>query len=51
MFEQITSPEQRIGYSVEVEHYNPLRNKDVHIIYDVNRKNIYDATTSNKKAK
>ena len=51
VFEQISSPEQRIGYSIEVTHYNPLRNKDVHIIYDANRKNIYDATNNNSRAK
>lgn len=51
VFEKISSPEQRIGYSIEVAHYNPLRNKDVHITYDANRKNIYNATNNNTKAK
>jgi len=51
VFDQISSPEQRVGYSIEVAHYNPLRDKDVHIIYDVNRKNIYNATVENSKTK
>jgi len=51
VFNQISSPEQRIGYSIEVSHYNPLRDKDVHIVYDVNRKNIYDATNNNSRSK
>ncbi len=50
VFRDITSPEQRKGYSIHVSHYNPLRNKDVDITYDANRQNIYE-TTNNYKIK
>ena len=32
VFDQISSPSQKVGYSIEVAHYNPLRDKDVNII-------------------
>ncbi len=44
VFEEITSPLCKEGYSVLVEHYNPLRKEDVHITYDANRDKIYNNT-------
>ncbi len=44
VFDKIKSPLQKEGYSVVVEHYNPLRDEDVHITYDASRSDIYDIT-------
>ena len=49
VYEQIISPQQDIGYSVSVSHFNPLRNTNVSIIYDSGRKDIY--SIENSKAK
>ncbi len=48
IFDQISSPKQKIGYSIEVSHYNPLRDKDVHIIYDANREKLYNLDNPHK---
>lgn len=51
VFEKMISPSYRIGYSIEVTHYNPLRNVDVEITYDAGRKDTYYPinSSSNKK--
>jgi len=33
---------KRIGYSIKVSHYNPLRDTDVTITYDSGRKDLYE---------
>ncbi len=40
-YEQIASPDAWIGCSIEVSHYNPLRDEDVNIVYDAGRKYKY----------
>ena len=42
VFEKISSKESNIGYSVSIEHFNPLKNTNVTIVYDSDRENTYD---------
>jgi len=49
VYEEIISPQQDIGYSVAVNHYNPLMNKQVSIIYDSKRDKIYNSENSKTK--
>lgn len=51
VFDKISSSEQRIGYSVEVSHYNPIRNNDVTIIYDSGREFTYYQEQNKNKQK
>ena len=51
VFDHITSPEQRIGYSVHINHYNPFRNNYVDITYDAKRQEVYNIEESNTKTK
>ena len=51
VFNQISSPSHKEGYSVKITHYNPLRNIDVEVIYDAYRDNIYIADDTNNKTK
>ena len=51
VFTKITSPKNDIGYSVSVSHYNPLRDMFVDIIYDYNRKDIYQIENNETKTK
>lgn len=46
VFNKIISPEQSIGYSIKVSHYNPLRDTDVTITYDSGRKDLYEIDNS-----
>lgn len=41
VYEMISNPKSSIGYSIEVSHYNPLRNEDKHIVYDSGRKQVF----------
>lgn len=45
VFDKMKSPLQKEGYSVRVEHYNPLRDEEVTITYDANREDIYDTVS------
>ena len=47
VYEKIISPEQGVGYSVEVTHYNPLMKNEKHIIYDAGREQIYQQKIKN----
>lgn len=51
VYESISSPKQREGCSVSVSHYNPIRNKDIEIIYDAGRNDIYYVENDNIKKK
>ena len=48
VYDMLSSPNQRIGYSVRVTHYNSIRNRDVEITYDYNRENIYNCGSDEK---
>lgn len=48
VFNMISNPSSNIGYSVSVSHFNPLRNNNIDIIYDSNRKDLY--TIENPKS-
>ena len=43
VFEELIKPRTREGISVEVSHYNPLRDEDINVVYDAGRKKNYDA--------
>ena len=43
VFEQLIPVRNRDGISVEVSHYNPLRDEDITVVYDSGRKKNYDA--------
>lgn len=49
VFDLITSPNSRVGYSVEVSYYNPLKSENKHIVYDYDRENIYVVDEVTKK--
>lgn len=49
VFDQISSPMSDIGYSVDVSHYNPLRDMDVHVVYDAGRGKTYFQNENNKQ--
>ena len=51
VFDNISNKSQKIGYSVTVSHFNPIRNKDVKITYDYGRKDIYYADIEQKRSK
>ena len=51
VYEAISNPQNSIGYSVETNHYNPIRKNDVEIIYDSGRKNIYYTSDKNNKSR
>ncbi len=51
VFDKISSQENSVGYSVEVSHYNPLRNKDITIIYDFGREEKYEIDSLNESKK
>lgn len=44
VFEELVKSRTREGISVEVEHFNPLRNEDINVVYDAGRKRKYDAS-------
>ena len=44
VFEELIKTRTREGISVEVSHFNPLRNEDINVVYDAGRKRNYDAT-------
>lgn len=48
VYDKIIKPNQDIGISVEVSHYNPLQKKDYNIIYDAGRKDIYEKESYTK---
>ena len=50
-YEQIVSPDAWIGCSIEVNHYNPLRDTDVNIVYDAGRKYKYTCEEEINKTK
>jgi len=41
VFEMISSPSSKIGYSVRTSHFNPVRKVNVEITYDSDRDNIF----------
>lgn len=43
VYEEMSSPKASEGYSVDVTHYNPLKDEERHIVYDAGRKDIYEA--------
>jgi hypothetical protein len=49
VFDMISSPLHGIGYSVEVMHYNPLREMDKDIIYDSGRDKFFVVKNNEKK--
>lgn len=46
IFEMISAPLPRVGYSVHVNHYNPVRDEQVDIIYDSGRSEMLYVETS-----
>lgn len=44
VFEELIKTRTREGISVEVSHFNPLRDEDINVVYDAGRKRNYDAT-------
>lgn len=44
VFEELIKVRTREGISVEVAHYNPLRDEDINVVYDSGRDKNYDAT-------
>lgn len=50
-YEQIISSDPWVGCSIEVNHYNPLRDTDVNIVYDAGRKYKYTCEEEINKTK
>ena len=44
VFEQLIQVRTREGISVEVSHFNPLRDEDINVVYDAGRDRKYDAS-------
>lgn len=44
VFEELIKVRTREGISVEVSHFNPLRDEDINVIYDSGRDRKYDAS-------
>lgn len=51
VYEQIISSDPWVGCSIEVNHYNPLRDTDVNIVYDAGRKYKYTCEEEINKTK
>lgn len=49
VFDMISSPLHRVGYSVEVKYYNPLRNMEKDVIYDSAREKLLVVDNSSVK--
>ena len=41
VFDKLSKPNQDIGISVELDHFNPLQNKEYSVTYDAGRKEVY----------
>ena len=44
VFEELIQIRTREGISVEVSHFNPLRDEDINVVYDAGRNRRYDAS-------
>lgn len=43
VYEEMSSSKARDGYSVDITHFNPLKNEERRIVYDAGRRSVYEA--------